>query len=356
MEAKSMIRITLLLLPALVEPHGAHDVTLGIAMGREDRCRLSFASFGAEGGEFSLINAGRGTLELQQFSTPRLTISMGAPPPSSSSFVEEAGGAAASAQPSLPSLPPSHHVALRQRKLRMESGAALMTSQALSRSRRRLLHAAAPAAPPLRLAERIAVPSTLTVSGAVASTAAGSVLAHGVHQWKMVMHDDFHHTTVEAWRNLGAQRPLPPNNAVTTCAAHRHALSDTFLGDYGAMEASKAFLLPAHAWLRVEARVHFLDKWEGESVYLKIDGQVVWSERWTWCDKLLVNLCVPGTAAAPTATIDSCGREYPDRLSFPLIVTLFHSGEELELSFGSTLAANTTDASWGVDDLRLSLR
>lgn len=36
----------------------------------------------------------------------------------------------------------------------------------------------------------------------------------------------------------------------------------------------------------MRARFHFFDKWEGESAFLKLDGQAVWTQSYQWCDEV----------------------------------------------------------------------
>lgn len=207
------------------------------------------------------------------------------------------------------------------------------------------------------------MPGKLRVSGMIASTSAGNVKVGDQRQWKMLLHEDFHKGTVENWevRAPGKTTTAVPSD---TCSTRPHTNSDYFLGSFddGSFEAVKAFLLPPHQRLKVQARFHFIDKWEGQSVFVKVDGQIVWIQRHNWCSKLLITMCEPKADAGDDGmTINACGdASFPDRLSVPVEVTLAHTEEALEISFGSNLPVATdnvgpSNASWGVDDLQISI-
>jgi hypothetical protein len=67
----------------------------------------------------------------------------------------------------------------------------------------------------------------------------------------------------------------------------------------------------------------------------------------------------PTSAAALAGSLNVCGGEATDhKLSAPVHITLPHSGKSVELSFGSTLPADSDpcSASWGVDDVAVYIR
>ncbi|GBE60265.1 membrane protein, putative [Babesia ovata] len=68
------------------------------------------------------------------------------------------------------------------------------------------------------------------------------------------------------------------------------------------------FGIPQHSEIRLTGRVHFFDQWNGETLSLKVDKDVVWSQPHNWCPTLSNADCV-------RYGIDSCGQEYPDRIS-----------------------------------------
>jgi hypothetical protein len=129
---------------------------------------------------------------------------------------------------------------------------------------------------------------------------------------------------------------------------------DRFLGghcQFAAGNVSRRVLaLPPHSKVKVTARVHFLDRWEGEAVTLSVDGRTVWSQSHDWCPGFMHWMC-------SKYGINTCGRDFPDRLSSKVEVTILHTGPELGLTFGSSLAPSTDPCytSWGVDDVSVEI-
>jgi hypothetical protein len=200
-----------------------------------------------------------------------------------------------------------------------ESLALLETEALLSTPRlrsRRLLQTQKPLVPgtaPSKdklgsMAKSITVSGRLNVTGTIVSSPAGDMTANDVKQWKMVFHESFHKGAVEGWKRKstgagGDTTPVTADSDVSTCAKFKHEFSDYFLGAFGGTLATKTFTLPPHTMVRVQARVHFIDKWGGELVYMEVDGGRKWSESHTWCSQLFESNCQPIAGK----TIDSCG-------------------------------------------------
>ncbi|CAG9328224.1 unnamed protein product [Blepharisma stoltei] len=119
---------------------------------------------------------------------------------------------------------------------------------------------------------------------------------------------------------------------------------DFFLGGHCAFsheEVSKKFKLPPHNMVKISANYHMLDKWEGETAYMKADGKIVWT--------------MTGTSHEQGA--DICGGKQPDaKFAVPVDVTIPHSGGILEVTFGSTLKGDPCNASYAIDDVMVYLR
>lgn len=130
--------------------------------------------------------------------------------------------------------------------------------------------------------------------------------------------------------------------------------TDQFLGGHcklGAAQINRRYVaLPPHARIRVKARVHFLDKWEGEMVAMRLDGQTVWSQSHDWCPGFQKWMC-------EKYGMNTCGAETPDRLSVKAEVVLPHRNPSVDVSFTSSLALGTDPCatSWGVDDVSIEL-
>jgi len=162
----------------------------------------------------------------------------------------------------------------------------------------------------------------------------------GVKQWALWHFDGFDSEEDGNWSS----------NERSSC----NVAGDNFLGGhcrFAATNTSKRFVaLPHHEKVKVRARLHFIDEWEGESLFLQVNGQTVWSQSHSWCPGLFKWKCTK-------FGLDSCGREMPDRISVKAEAMLEHSGEDLEVSFASSLppGSDACRASWGVDDVSIEL-
>lgn len=172
-------------------------------------------------------------------------------------------------------------------------------------------------------------------------SAAGGISIRGVKQWQLAHSEGFAEegNVAEGW-----SKPQ-----VTHCGGV------FMLGGYcklGAGEVSKTVSgLPPHTQLRVRAVFHFIDKWIGESGYLKLDvGQegklvAVWSEQHQQ-EKSVNGLSLCGQGDTPEG-----------KFAVPIDVTIMHSGPSVQLHFGSTMDNNDPcDESWGVSGIELYVR
>ncbi len=71
-------------------------------------------------------------------------------------------------------------------------------------------------------------------------------------------------------------------------------IGNAFLGGHCNLsynEVSKTFKnLPEHSKLKINAAYHMLDSWDGETGYMKVDDQIVWSRKGESSEKG-INLC-----------------------------------------------------------------
>lgn len=187
-------------------------------------------------------------------------------------------------------------------------------------------------------AQSMAFGRPLSVKGHLNTT---RVLHHGNVEWMLWNLDTFDVGSRE-WTN-----PL-----TSTCGLS----SDIFLGGHckygGGAQTQKTFkTLPPHTMARVTARVHFLDKWLGETLILTLDDKPVWTRSYKWCDQVITSQCLKHG-------VDACGKSFPDRLSLLLTVDVPHTKEAATLKFSSTLPAerDPCDVSWGIDDVAIYLK
>jgi len=171
---------------------------------------------------------------------------------------------------------------------------------------------------------------------------------HYTRQWALWRLDTFDTDTFDG-QDINASDAWSVNDH-SFCGTRQ----DTFLGGYchfaSTTTCKKYQQLPPHTRIRVRARVHFLDKWEGESVALVADGNTVWTRSHHWCPGFQTWMC-------RHYGISSCGHDTPDRLSVKVEATFAHSTPLLDLAFTSTLPAGTDPCtvSWGVDDVSVEL-
>jgi len=160
---------------------------------------------------------------------------------------------------------------------------------------------------------------------------ASSFIQDDVRQWAMTYHEDFE-GEVKGWSS----------NAVNSCDGVDHHLGGHCNNVNG--ELKKTFSnLGEHKFVRVQASYHFLDSWEGESAYAKIDDRVVWTD----------TNDIRGMFDAKSF----CGGDHPDtKFSVPIDVTIRHSGDFVNVAFGSTLDEHPCNESFGVDDVMISVR
>ena len=161
--------------------------------------------------------------------------------------------------------------------------------------------------------------------------------------WRPVLSDRFEHDASADW-SFGSNEVA----GVTHCGDKNY-----FLGGHcvaSDREISKTVSLPMpHDQLHLSSVFHFLDLWKGESGYLKIDGDVVWTD---------THRSVP--MASEFVLPSSCAHsEYADtKMGSKIDLFIPHQASEVTISFGSSLASdrNPCHASWGVDDIEVSVR
>ena len=110
---------------------------------------------------------------------------------------------------------------------------------------------------------------------------ATSFIVQDVKQWTLNSHDDFEsEKSLEGWSDKRTNRCKGKNN--------------THLGghcNFSFNEVSKIYRnLTEHNSLRVNAAFHMFDSWEGETGFMKIDDEIVWTKQGTHSDKG-INIC-----------------------------------------------------------------
>lgn len=181
-------------------------------------------------------------------------------------------------------------------------------------------------------------PGVMQLETLVANSSASldSLSAGGKGQWTLWDLDSFDATDSNKWSI----------NDHSFCGASM----DSFLGGhcrFGATTTRRTYSnLPAHSKVKVTARVHYFDQWNGETVSMSLDDKPMWSQSHEWCPQFLTWMC-------RKYGLDSCGRDEPDRLSVKAEAILAHAGPNLAVTFASTLGQSVDPCytSWGVDDV-----
>jgi len=157
----------------------------------------------------------------------------------------------------------------------------------------------------------------------------------GVRQWSLYSLEDFDEAeNAEGWTH----------GTITECGAHR------ILGGHCVETAngqvSKTFTnLPPHTQIRLNAKYMFIDSWDGESGYAKVDNSLVWTETYNHADGDLKH------------GINICGNETPERkFGRTVDVTVPHTADSVTVIFGATTDEHPCDESFGVDAVMLFVR
>ena len=105
---------------------------------------------------------------------------------------------------------------------------------------------------------------------------------------------------------------------------------------YSAGESEKEYKnLPDHDSIRITGQMLFLDTWNKESAYIRVDGQIVW-----------INM-------HPASGANICGLEEVNDSVLSFDVKVVHSHSKLNLAFGSNLPEEPCEKSFGITGLAL---
>lgn len=164
------------------------------------------------------------------------------------------------------------------------------------------------------------------------------ISVRGVKQWQLLYSDDFS-SPVAGWSQ----------DEVTQCGGV------FMLGGFckfSSGEVNKTFTgLPPHKQLRIRATYHFIDRWIGETGYMKLDVGLngcsvpVWSEQHAQQESANgVSLCGNGRVAE-------------GKFAEPVEVTVPHRKDSITVTFGSTIGgSDPCDESWGISSIEVYVR
>jgi len=161
-----------------------------------------------------------------------------------------------------------------------------------------------------------------------------------VQMWKLIYFEPFEADISHDWIGDAKLRPCGPLDDYSlhhNCISANESISKTIKD------------LPNHQELQIALNFHFLDEWEGEQAWIKIDGNVVWAKAHKWCNNIFSNVCMEHG-------IDSCGRSFPDTFGYLVQFSLLHNQNKVSIEIGSSLALNSCKANWAIDNLIISVR
>ena len=197
-----------------------------------------------------------------------------------------------------------------------------------------------------------------SASTAPVSFLATSVVIDGIKQWSLYDSENFDDQSVGAWTNTDGNRL-----STTTCG---HP-DDYFLGGACTLASGavvKTFHgLPPHKQIRIKATMHFIDQWEGEQAWCKLNGNYVWLNTIGHPSAPLSSsssvAASRDTKASPVMSV--CGSsDHADLALGTLVdVTKRHDGDSLSIEVGTSLGETDTNSctqSWGIDDIQIYVR
>lgn len=173
---------------------------------------------------------------------------------------------------------------------------------------------------------------------ALSLNAQNGISVRGVKQWQLVHSADFSESGA-GWSRSDVSQCAGVYMLGGFCKFSRGDVNKTFSG------------LPPHKQLRVVATYHFIDRWIGETGFMKLDVGVsncavtVWSERHAQQEaKNGLSLC--GSAETPEG-----------KFAAPVDVTVPHHKDTVTVTFGSTMDdADPCDESWGISSMEIYVR
>lgn len=179
----------------------------------------------------------------------------------------------------------------------------------------------------------------LNGGGNVQELIAATITSNAQNIWLLASHDSFER--INALTQWNEQR-------TTNCGENNPNGHDSnFLGGpcvLAQKEIQKSFEnLPEHTFVMVKAKYHMFDNWAGESGYMKLNQETVWTHN--------------GEVPTNGKGVNVCGGETPDpAYNLAIDVTIPHKGDTLLITFGSTLTQDACHASYGVDDVEVYVK
>jgi len=184
--------------------------------------------------------------------------------------------------------------------------------------------------------DQLIIKGRISADSVTANTLHSSFLElDGVRQWSLFSLEDFEETDIVGWSQSG----------FSECAG-RKILGGHCVGDAAGNLLTKTYTsLPPHTQVRINAQYLFIDSWDGESGYLKVGDNIVWSEAYNHAH------------GEKGHGLNVCGNETPERrFNRPVDVVIPHTADSLTITFGATTDEHPCDESYGIDSVMVFTR
>lgn len=164
----------------------------------------------------------------------------------------------------------------------------------------------------------------------------GQFKVRGIPQWRLIYEEDFS-VLPTGWSN----------NTISECGGIN------MLGGYcnfGGGEVTKVFEnLPEHSSIRIEATYHFIDAWDTQTGFMRLNNGKDGEMQYAWIERY--------SAFSGNTGIDVCGGRWPEgKFSSPINVSIPHKEKSIKVGFGSTIEQDPCDESFGVSGIRIYIK
>jgi len=155
------------------------------------------------------------------------------------------------------------------------------------------------------------------------------IVVGGISQWRLVRSDVFTDQTISTTWSYETYLQCPAFSMIST--TKKTPITYTCLN------------LPAHTQVQLQATVHFVDDWQGETAYLKINGEYAWTK--SHGQEIIGH------------TVNVCGSSQFGETSFtvPVDIAVWNKDNQLKVEFGTTLDPSVT-AYLGLSSINLYIR
>jgi len=164
---------------------------------------------------------------------------------------------------------------------------------------------------------------------------ADELVLGGVPQFKMITMETFERKVSRGWSHAETLNCSDAGVVLLTGTTKKQ--------DAAAASSAKVYTkLPPHTHLRFQGTANFVDDWQGETGYFKVEDQIVWTRGYDQRNAIgRVNVC--GDPRLPEG-----------QFSVPFDVTVPHTSSNVTVAFGST--ASGSAAIFGLSSLSILTR